>query len=93
MTELQESIFLILVDLTLDITHTEQLCITLRYFVPVCPVERFVPFMPLRSLTGMGIAEVILTFLQEKLMSSTVIVNHTTMLAVCQVSTKAFSRG
>ena len=54
--------FSISVDSTPDITHTDQLCITIRY---VLPYKRFVTFVPIRSHTGLGIAEVILNFLEE----------------------------
>ena len=64
--EVQESqYFSISVDSTTDITHTDQLCITLRYVLPSAPVGRFVIFVPIKSHTWLGIAEVILTFLQR----------------------------
>ena len=46
-------------------TQTDQLCIAFRYVLPSGPVERFVTFVPIKSYTGLGIAEVILTFLQQ----------------------------
>ena len=53
--EVQESrYFSISVDSTPDITHTDQLCITLRYVLPSGPVERFVTFVPIKSHTGLG---------------------------------------
>ena len=48
-----------------DSTHTDQLRITLRCVLASGPVERFVTFVPIKSHTGFGIAEVILTFLQS----------------------------
>ena len=65
--EVQESwYFSISVDSTPNIIkHTYQLCITFRYVLPSGPVERFVTFVPIKSHTGLGIADVILTFLQK----------------------------
>ena len=64
--EVQESpYFSIPVDSTPDITYTGQLCITLRYVLSSGSVERFETFVPIKSDTGLGIAEVILTFLPK----------------------------
>ena len=64
--EVQESrYFSISVDSTPDITHRDQLCITLRYVLPSGPFKRFVTFVPIASHTGLGIAEVILSYLQK----------------------------
>lgn len=50
--EVQESrYFSITGDSTLDITHTDQLCITLRYVLPTGPVETFMTFVPIKSHT------------------------------------------
>ena len=55
------------VDLTSVFTHIDQLCKTLRYVLPSSPIEKFVTFVPIKSHIGMGIVEVILTFLQKNL--------------------------
>ena len=86
--------FSVTVDSTPDITHTDQLCITLRCVLPSGPVERFVTFVSIKSHAGLGIAEVILTFLQKNSIDVRFCsANHTTMLAACQVNTKTVSRG
>ena len=65
--EVQQCKYLsISVDSTPDITHTDQLSITIRYVLPTGPVERFLGFVPLSSHTGEIIADIILNFLQEK---------------------------
>ena len=64
--EVQEFWYIsVLVDSTPDMTHRDQLCITLRYVLPSGPVKRFVTFVPIKSYTGFGIAELMLTFLQK----------------------------
>lgn len=52
------------VDSTLDVSHTDQLCLTIRYVLPEGPVERFLTFVPLLNHTGKEIADVVLDFLQ-----------------------------
>ena len=59
--EVQESrYFSITGDSTLDITHTDQLCITLRYVLPTGPVETFMTFVPIKSHTRLRRVEIIL---------------------------------
>ena len=48
------------IDSTPDITHTDQLSITIRYDLPTGPVERFLGFVPISSHTGENIADIIL---------------------------------
>ena len=65
--ELQQcKYFSISVDSTPDITHTDQLSVTIRYVLPTGPVERFLIFVPISDHTGEGIADVVLKFLKEK---------------------------
>jgi len=52
------------VDSTPDVSHTDQLCLTIRYVLPEGPVERFLTFVPLLNHTGKEIADVVLDFLQ-----------------------------
>ena len=40
------------VDSTPDMSHTDQLCLTIRYVLPQGPVERFLTFVP--SLNPIG---------------------------------------
>ena len=51
--------FSISVDSTSDITHTDQLSITIRYVLPTGHVERFLGFVPISSHTGVNIADII----------------------------------
>ena len=53
------------VDSTLDITHTCQLWLTLKYILWSGQFERFTNFVPIKSHIGLGIAEIILFFLQK----------------------------
>lgn len=54
------------VDSTPDISHVDQLCLTIRYVLPEGPVERFLTFVPLLNHTGKGIADLVLSFLESK---------------------------
>ena len=65
--EVQEAkYYSISVDSTPDITHTDQLSITIRYVLPSGPVERFLTYVPISTHTGEGIADVVLEFLRKK---------------------------
>ena len=65
--ELQQcKYFSISVDSTPDITHTDQLSVTIRYVLSTGPVERFLIFVPISDHTGEGIADVVLKFLKEQ---------------------------
>ena len=65
--EVQEAkYYSISVDSTPDITHTDQLSITIRYVLPRGPVEHFLTYVPISTHTGEGIADVVLDFLRKK---------------------------
>ena len=65
--ELQQcKYFSISVDSTPDITHTDQLSVTIQYVLPTGPVERFLIFVPISDHIGEGIADVVLKLLKEK---------------------------
>ena len=53
------------VDSTLDIAHTDQLTVILRYVLQDCPVERFVRFLLIHGHTGAELANVLLDFLHD----------------------------
>ena len=53
------------VDSTLDIAHTDQLTVILRYVLQDCPVERFVRFLLIHGHTGAELANVLLYFLHD----------------------------
>ena len=58
--------FSISVDSTPDISHIDQLSVTIRYILPNSePVQRFLCFIPINSHKGQPIADVVLVFLQE----------------------------
>ena len=54
------------VDSTPDITHIDQLAVTIRYVKATGPVERFLTFIPMYGHTGAQIAELLLKFLSEQ---------------------------
>ena len=57
--------FSISVDSTPDLSHIDQLTITVRYTLENGPMERFVKFIPMFNHTGAEIANIIFQFLDE----------------------------
>lgn len=54
------------VDSTPDVTHVDQLTVTIRYVKSTGPVERFLTFLPMYGHTGAQIADHLLKFLAEQ---------------------------
>ena len=90
--ELQQcKYFSISVDSTTDITHTDQLSVTIRYVLPTGPVERFLIFIPISDHTGEEIADVVLKFLKEKSIDIKYCHGQSyVMRATCLASTKVY---
>ena len=58
--------FSILLDSTLVIAHTDQLCFTVRYVMPTGTVERFLTFLPMESHTTQQIFDSLVQYTSEK---------------------------
>lgn len=66
-SELKEAkYFSISLDSTPDITHTDQLCFTVRYVKPTGPVERFLAFLPMEGHTAQQIFDSLVQYTSEK---------------------------
>ena len=57
--------YLVSVDSTPDVTHSDQLPFILPYVFPTEPKERFLRYLPMIGHTGQVIAEMILGFLEK----------------------------